>query len=359
MLPTAALFLRVLNENTTLRDETELKQKGVEYLAALAPLVSALAESQSQALQGVSAEPASLTAAVARVQGLDERLGEDLDTTSRWSGLKEKIGRLPGISGSSQTIYDSHVEVGELALELYGEIRESTKLNMDPQSDIWFLQETITVNMPEAVTNVSRMSDSANMLAGANQRQRAALQVQLGVAVSNVEDSVAELTDNLQAAAEDTESSTLAGNLVSNLDSFRRGIEAANRGANFGGNPDVSTLVTAQSTLSTALNALTTVTLKEMSTLLDERSDELRVRQIEAWALLGVSVVLLLVAAFWTRSRAVKVSDSADAGRDVSVRDDSTGPGSPPAGAHSAGPYDSAPNYGGSATGRERSSALR
>ncbi|WP_307798149.1 hypothetical protein [Actinoplanes flavus] len=355
MLPTAALFLRVLDEVNTQRDETQLKQHGVEYLATLAPLVSALAESQSQALQGVSTEPQSLTAAVARVQEADARLGEELDTASRWAGLKEKIGRLPGIAGSAQTIYDAHVEVGELALELYSEVRENSKLNMDQQSDIWFIQETITVDMPEAVTNVSRMSDSANMLAAAsNQRQRAALQVQLGVAVEAVEESVEELTDHLQAAAEDTESSTLAGNLVSNLDSFRRGVEAANRGTNYGGDPNVSTLVTAQSTLATALNALTTVTLKELSTLLEERDDDLQIRQIEAWALLGVSIALLVVATFWTRSRAAQVRDSLDSSRDFSVRADSDGPGS-----SAVSPYDQAPGYGGSATGRERSGALR
>ncbi|GGN73866.1 hypothetical protein GCM10010112_43460 [Actinoplanes lobatus] len=354
VLPTAALFLRVLDEINTQRDETQLKQHGVEYLVTLAPLVSALAESQSQALQGVTAEPQSLTAAVARVQAVDERLGEELDTSSRWAGLKEKIGRLPGIAGTAQTVYDSHVEVGELALALYSAVRENAKLNMDQQSDIWFLQETITVDMPEAVTNVSRMSDSANMLAAAGQRQRAVLQVQLGVAVAAVEESVEKLTDHLQAAAEDTESSTLAGNLVSNLDSFRRGVESANRGTNYGGQPNVSTLVTAQSTLSTALNALTTVTLKELSTLLEERDDDLQIRQIEAWALLGVSIALLLVAAFWTRSRAARVRDSLDSSRNVSVRADSDGPGS-----SAVSPYDQAPVYGGSATGRERSGALR
>jgi hypothetical protein len=99
VLPTAVLFLRVLNENTTQRDDTELKQKGIEYLAELAPLISALAESQSSALQGVTAEPASLTAAVARVQGVDENLGDDLDTSSRWAGLRRRSAVFPASAG--------------------------------------------------------------------------------------------------------------------------------------------------------------------------------------------------------------------------------------------------------------------
>jgi flagellar basal body-associated protein FliL len=324
VLPTAVLFLRVLNENTTQRDETELKQKGVEYLAELAPLISALAESQSSSLQGVTAEPASLTAAVARVQGVDESLGDDLDTTSRWSGLKEKIGRLPGISGTSEQVYEAHVEVSDLALELYGEIRENSRLNQDQQADIWFLQETVTVNMPEAVTHVSRMADLANMVAAAKERERGELSVLFGAEILAVEESVGELTDNLQAAAEDTDSSTLASNTVNNLDSFRRGVEAANRGANLGQTPDVSILVTAQSTLTNALKALATVLLKEMSTLLDERTDDLDYRRAEAWVMLAVSIVLLIASAFWASVRTVRAGreTAAQTGRDVSVQGD-------------------------------------
>lgn len=373
LLPTAALFLRVLDDVSTQRDDTELKQQGVEYLVALAPLISALADSQSQALQGVTAEPASLTSAVARVQEADDKLGEALGTKSRWTGVKEKIGGLPGVSGSSQTIFEAHTEVGDLALELYNEVRENSRLNNDQQNDIWYLQQTIAVDMPETVTAVSRMSDLANMVAGATGRaQKAALQVQLGIQVNAVEEGVATLTDNLQAAAEDTASSTLAGNTVNNLDSFRRGVEAANRGANFGGEPDVSTLVTAQSTLSTALSALATVLLKEMSTLLDERMDELAYRQIEAWVLIGVAVVLILLATFWARGRnaapAGRSADAGQAGRDVSVHSDGqSGPSGPPPGTYggASNPYDQVPgygdasNYGNGSAGRERSGALR
>ncbi|WP_430789083.1 hypothetical protein [Actinoplanes sp. G11-F43] len=373
VLPTAALFLRVLDDVSTQRDDTELKQQGVEYLVALAPLISALADSQSQSLQGVTAEPASLTSAVARVADADGRLGQTLGTETRWTDLRDKIGRLPTVTGNSQTIYQAHVEVGDLALQLYSEVRENSQLNMDTQNDIWYLQESVTVNMPETVTAVSRMSDLANMVAAASGRAaKSALQVQLGIEVAAVQDGVAELTDNLQAAADDTESSTLAGNTVNNLDSFRRGVEAANRGANFGGEPDVSTLVTAQSTLSTALSALATVLLKEMSTLLDERMDELNYRQIEAWALLGVAVVLILLATFWARgSASAPATRSADAGqtsRDVSVHvDGQSGQSGPAAGTYggAGNPYDQVPgygdasNYGNGSAGRERSGALR
>ncbi|MDR6324723.1 hypothetical protein [Actinoplanes couchii] len=367
-LPTAALFLRVRSDVSADRADTELKQQGVTYLVALAPLISALADSQSQALQGVTAEPASLTSAVARVQEADGNLGATLGTTNRWNGIKEKITNLPAVTGNSQQIFQAHVEVGDLALALYTEVRKNSKLNMDPQQDIWYLQETITVNMPRTVTAVSRMSDLANMHEAAARAQKPALQVQLGVELDEVQSGVAELTENLQAAADVTDSASLAGNTLNNLDSFRRGVEAAVRGANFNGSPDVSTLVTAQSTLSTALNALTTVLLKEIQALLDTRSDDLSYRQIESWVLITVAVLLILLAAFWTRSGTAPAGQPGDgaAGRDISVHNDGP-PGTPGPGTYggSSSPYDQvpgygeAPNYGGGAAGRERSGALR
>ncbi|HWS35849.1 MAG TPA: hypothetical protein VN408_24300, partial [Actinoplanes sp.] len=184
VLPAAALFLRVLDDVSTERSDTELRQQGVQYLVALAPLVSALADSQSQALQNVTAEPASLTSAVSRVQEADNLLGATLGTTNRWTGLKDKISKLPTITGSLQTVFEAHVEVGDLALELYSEVRDNSKLQRDPESDSWYLQQSVTIDMPETVTAVSRMSDLANMVAGAGRTQKAALQVELGIQVN-------------------------------------------------------------------------------------------------------------------------------------------------------------------------------
>ncbi|WIM96306.1 hypothetical protein ACTOB_008495 [Actinoplanes oblitus] len=352
LLPAAGLFLRVLQENSKQRDNTTLEQQGVEYLTALSTLVSALAESQSSALQGVAAEPASVTAAVSRVQGVDERLGDDLETKTRWADLKDKISKLPKVTGTAEQIFEAHVEVADLTLEMYDLVAENSTLAQDDDNDIWFLQEAVTVRMPESVTAVSRMSDLAAMAAGAKKAQKQLLTVRFGYQALQVQDSVDEVTDSLQEAVDSTNSDTLSGNLVSNLDSFRRGIEAANRGANLGGGaPNASTLVTAQSTLQTALSALSGVVLKEIAGLLDDRMDTLNYKRIEAYGMFGVAVVLIVVATFWTRGRAREVraalaQQPGEGSRDVSVQ--------------SAGSYDSTygdiPNYGG---GRERTGALR
>ncbi|MFC3993726.1 hypothetical protein [Actinoplanes siamensis] len=367
LLPAAGLFLRVLQENSKQRDTVQLEQDGVEYLTALGPLITALAESQSSALQGVAAEPASVTAAVARVQSVDDRVGDQLGTRTRWTDLKDKISKLPKATGGEEKVFTAHVEAADLTLELFEAVRANSALKRDPDADISLLQDVVAEQAPTAVTAVSRMSDLANRAAGARRALRPALTVQFGYQAQKANEIVSELTDTLQEAVDDTKSNTLSGNLVSNLDSFRRGIEAANRGANLGGAPDVSTLVTAQSTLQTALSALSGVILKEIAALLDDRSDSLTYRRIEAFALFGVAIALIVVATLWTRGRARdartgSTEQSGESGRDVSVQVSGPAGGNGPGSPYNGSPYGSVPNYGEAPNyggGRERSGALR
>ena len=77
LVPSAVLFGRVWQENARQTAQTDLEKKGVEYISALNPLISALAEAQSSAVQGVAAPPDSLAAAVAKVSAADAKLGDD------------------------------------------------------------------------------------------------------------------------------------------------------------------------------------------------------------------------------------------------------------------------------------------
>jgi hypothetical protein len=364
LVPAGYLFYRVWQANDEARDSTKLEQQGVEYLTNLSPLISSLAESESSALQGVSAAPASVTAAVARVGAVDQRLGEALGTRERWAGLRDKIGRLPGVAGDPTTVFQAHVEVTDLALGLYDTVRNNSTLVRDPDNDLSHLQQAVAVDLPNTVVQVNRMGDLSLMLANVrgNSSQRAAQQAalgpQFGAAVQTVGTAVASLTDNLQAAVDDTNSPTLSGNLVTSLDSFRRGVENLTRGANPGAAPVAATMATAQTQLQTSLNGLAGVTLREMGKLLDDRLDTLNTKRIEALAAAAL-VLLLIIAAVILRVTGRPRRHVTGAGGDenarggMSVTQGGTDPGY-------GSLIDSPPSYGeGNPTRRERSGALR
>ncbi|MFC7278216.1 hypothetical protein ACFQS1_29895 [Paractinoplanes rhizophilus] len=330
----------------------------MEYITALTPLISALAEAQSSAVQGVSAPPDSLNAAVAKVAAADASLGDDLKTRERWADLNAKIAKLPKATGGSLAILQAHIEVADLAIALYGAVRRNSELNRDPDSDISNLQQAVAVDMPTTVSRVSRMGDWANILQTANAKTRGTIAVQFGQEVLAVQDSVNSLTENLQAAVDNTKSPTLSGSLVTTLDSFRRGVESMTRGANPGGTPNVATMSTAQTALQTALNALAGVTLKEMAKLLDDRSSSLSYRRAEALAMGLLAILLVLAALVWPAIGRRRDHGPGTPGIGESTRDIPAG--RPPAPAAYGGQYDLTPAYGDNdPTRRERSGALR
>ncbi|GIE05932.1 hypothetical protein [Paractinoplanes durhamensis] len=358
-MPTAVLFGRVWQQNSDARSQTDLEKQGVEYITALAPLVSALAESQSSALQGITAPPESLATAVAKVTAVDTAVGDDLKTKERWTDLQAKIAKLNKTTGGPVAILQAHTEVTDLALALYDAVRRNSELNRDPDSDLSNLQQAAAVDMPATVIRVSRMADFAQALPLVTGQARTTIAIQFGQEVLAVQDSVNALTGSLQAAVDNTSSPTLSGGLVTTLDSFRRGVESMTRGANPGGTPNVATMSTAQTALQTALNALAGVTLKEMANLLDDRSSSLNYRRGEAIAM-GLLAVLLVLAALvlpilGRRRDTEEAASGPSTGVGESTRDIPTNRPAAPYG----GQYDLTPAFGDNDPRRERSGALR
>lgn len=355
LVPAGILFARVWDDVSGRKDSTRLEQKGVEYLTALGPLVSALAEAQSSALSGVTSAPSSLTAAVTGVNAVDQRLGGDLRTRARWTGLKQKIELLPKATGGPIAVFQAHVEVADLALALYDSVRNNSDLIRDPDNDLSHLQQAVAVELPATVVQVSRMGDLSQLVAKANAQQQAQLGPQFGAAVLEVNTSVNSLTDNLQAAVDDTNSPTLSSNLVSGLDTFRRGVESLTRGANPGGAPNAATMATAQSQLQVSLANLAGITTREMSRLLDDRLDTLDYRTMEALAAAGAAILLALAAIVLrlTARRRTAAAPSPARVPGETTRDLTVGP--------PGGDFGGAmPMYGDATqTRRERSGALR
>jgi hypothetical protein len=353
LAPAAVLFARVWQENSDDRAQLQLERKGVQYLTVLTPLISALAEAQSSAVQGVQDPPDSLTGAVTKVAAVDAQIGDDLRTKQRWADIQGRIGKLPNVTGGTLAVYQAHVEVADLTLELYSAVRRYSSLARDPQGDISNLQQAVAVDMPATMIQVSQMGDLAGLLEGATDATRKTLAAQFGVAVLSAQGAVNRLTDTLQNAVDDTTSTTLSGSLVNTLDSFRRGVESMTRGANPGGEPNVATMSTAQTALQSSLTTLAGVVLKEIDSLLSDRQDALNYRRWEALGA-GVLAFLLALGAVLTLLLKPRSENGPPAGPDDAGPTTTDRPGA------GYGQYNLPPNYGDfDPTRRERSGALR
>jgi hypothetical protein len=352
LAPVGILFLQVWNSTSDDRDMARNERRGVAYLTRLGPLLTALAEAQAAALQGSTAAPASLTAAVAGVAEADSRLGDALGTTDRWNGLRDKIGELPGVTGGTLPVLQANVEASDLLVALYSTVLDNSQLARDPVNDVSHLQVAVGLDLPTAVVQGARAADLSVLVANASATEKAQLGPQLGTTLATVDVAVGKLTDNLQAASTDTGSGTLSSNLLGTVDGFRGSVEALVRGATAPGKPDIAGLTSARVAMQQAVTGLSNTILTEMDGLLRTRTDNVETDRRRAQITAGAAVLIALLALVVPllgrrRSAAPDRSDGAPAGR---------------AGEGTSGdePFGPEP-YGNEvpATRRERSGALR
>lgn len=296
LVPFGVLFAKAWGATADDRTTTLREQQGLEYLTRLGPLVTRLADVQSSALAGVTPATAELDGAVDAVAEADGRLGTDLRTRQRWTDLRKRIEDLPKVTGTSLAVYQAHVEVADLLLALFNTVRDNGLLVRDADNDIAHLQQAISVHLPETVVQANRMADLSVLVTNTPAAQRPQLNLEFSAAVASVDFAVRRLTDDLEAAVDETSSRTLSGDLLGTLDNFRRGMETLIRGANAGGQPNTATLATARSQLDQTLAALNGTIVKEMGGLLDKRLDDIDTDRRDLLVTAGAAALLALLA---------------------------------------------------------------
>ena len=356
LVPVGLLFGQVWNAAADDLSATDKERQGVEYLTRLAPLVTVLAESQASALRGAYSAPTGLAGAVDGMTEVDRRLGAGLGTGDRWNDVSARIGQLPSIGSSTTALFQAHVEITDLLLALYHAVRDTSQLNRDADNDVSYLQQA-AVEMPTAVFHAVRAADLSVMVANTDSATQRLLAPQFGASLQNLDTSVSALTDDLQAAVDDTTSRTLSSALINPLDTFRQGIEQLQRAANPTGAPDAAALTTARARLMRATAGLADPVLTEMDGLLRTRLDAIEERRRNAAVTAGAAVLialLALVGPMVVRRRGATPGTRDDPGRSpvgsAAVPDD-----------YGDNPQSPVPAYGDemSPTRRERSGALR
>ena len=353
LVPLGILFATVWNQVEDDRAMTKAEQQGVEYLSKLAPLTTILADWQSAALAGNSSPPQPLEGVVAAIAEVDGRLGDELGSRERWSGLRDKLNELPSVAGGPLAVYQGHVEAADLLLALRDTVRDNSELVRDPDNDLANLQQVIAADLPETITQAGRMSDLSLIVQSAPSAQRPLLGAEYGAAIKSVDASVNRLTDNLQSAVDDTGSTSLSSGLLQPVDGFRRNIEGIAQGANPAGKPDPAALATARGQSTQATGTLNAVLVKEMNAQLTARLDRLDNDRLRALIAAVAAVVLALLAIVLPLVLFRRAAPAADSG---SAR---TGMGAP--GYDGNSHHDPLPQFGSevSPTRRERSGALR
>lgn len=312
LAPVAFLFTQAYGSVGDRRAATEREIEGVAYLRALGQLAFTTADAQSAAVAQRQVDRDAINAAMAQVDAADERHGDTLRTHERWAEVRSRLNNARDAPpATSENAYAAYREIAELMLALFGKVRDASGLAHDPDADAYQLQEGVATYLPAAVIAAGRLADLAVLAPTRPADQQFNTQSDLALARVMLITSSNRLIEGLRSAADDTESRTLGGNLLTGLDNFQLATEQIISVAGLAGQPvsDPSVIRPKQGALRDTGDVLSKTILNEVDRLLKDRQDDLG-RERLVLSATGLLILLLALVAIvvlvlgWRSSRA-------------------------------------------------------
>lgn len=304
LVPATLLFLHTWQSTDERRTTTSQERAGVEYVQTLQQLTVALTTAQSATVAGKSGASDDLNQAVEAVTSVDTRLGDELRTRERWTGIRAKIEALRDRQLTDpEQAYAAYSEITDLVLVLYGKIREVSGLIREPDPDAYYLQDAAVEELPEALVAAGRLADRAIIGAskkGSAERVRAG--AELSLAQAALTSPVDDLVGDLQSASNDVEGAQFASDLLGQLDAYQRANETLVAAADTAANallkgsaaPNVEPIGPALAAARTAGTQLSTVILSALAEHLKGHTDDDDGDQLYTGILFGLVVLFAL-----------------------------------------------------------------
>ncbi|WP_320069174.1 hypothetical protein [Micromonospora sp. RTGN7] len=304
LAPVAFLFAqqRLLTDDD--RALAVRERLGVEYLRALGPVTLALVDAQSAAVAGRTDSRDALNRAVEDAASVDTRLGKQLRTHDRWTGLRAKLEALPDRALTDPAAaFVAYGEVTDLLLALHRKVREGSGLIRDPRPDTFYLQDAISEELPESLVATGRLADLAGIAARAPAAERINMTAELGALWTGAISPANDLVTNLRAAVDSTESNKLGASVITPLDTYQRAIErldvlgtptdASELGQEAATRRNLAALAAVRTDVQVTAKQLQPVILDELDALLRDRIDQLDRARWLAVAAAGAAVLLV------------------------------------------------------------------
>lgn len=317
LVPVCVLFVQLWRGTAADIAFAEREREGVSYLAALNELTVAMVDAQSAAVARQPVNDEALDRALAAVAEVDERIGASLRAQQRWAALRAAIEALADRRfDDPDEAFTAYREATDLLLAQYDRVREGSNLVRDPEGDAYHLQDGAAEELPEAIVATARFADLAVLLPTRPAQERPLALVELIGSTTDVLSPADDLASNVQAAVESTDSRTMSSNLLTQVDRFRRSMdaiaaagavlnaaaseltsgqsdddsEAGDRQSGGSSTPDLSQLVQLRGEAQASAAELAGTMLDELDNLIADRLDGLRRTQ---WTAVGALVLAI------------------------------------------------------------------
>ncbi len=299
LVPLVILFIQAWQTDSGKVAAAQGEKRGLQYLGALQPVISAVADSESVAVGGSKPSFDIVDQTVLTMSDVDDQIGAGLQAHVLWAEARSDIANLHGQVFDPRTALSKFGAVSAELLGLADKVREVSGLIRDPDPDTYYLEDACANQLPGSIVYAGQYGDYAAIgvtsvgpqMAGDNANiiaSRAAL-----IAASD------DLGADVQSAVDATASRSLSADLLAKLDAYRLAIDglapAQIPQAGHTSDQDSAQAAADKATVVNAATALSGAMYGALGALLDTRISSVSGHRWMLLAVLLVGVVVALV----------------------------------------------------------------
>lgn len=288
----------------------ESERRGIEYLRAATRLLGELVKAQSAAVGGEPVDTSRLQTELTAVEGVDAKLGDDLNTRPRFVEVRNAVRDLtqqPG--GAGLEAFQRWSKAVDLTIALARRVGDTSKLILNPNLDSYYLMDAGLLRLPDIIQGAGQLADLLTITAG----KRTPLdEVRAAVARDRIATAAAAVNLGLGKVVDVTGSRRVSSALLAPVDQFGAAVDALAPPVAVAMMPPLPDNVAAAAVgVRDSALRLSDVVLGELDALLADRGDDLSTRRvyIALAAAVGVLVGAAVGVLAWRRRRGADRGD--------------------------------------------------
>ena len=170
------LYLLVSEQQETI-NFSQNEQLGIEYIVPVRQLIQHFPEHRGMTnayLSGnesfkikILAKRKQIAEDIRLIDQVDQRLGQQLDTTTQWNNIKASWSRLESeaFDEPAKAVFARHTQLIAKVLELVKHVSDRSNLTLDPELDSFYIKEAIVNLLPQVVENLGQARGMSSGLA--------------------------------------------------------------------------------------------------------------------------------------------------------------------------------------------------
>ncbi|MEK6813286.1 MAG: methyl-accepting chemotaxis protein [Nitrospirota bacterium] len=168
LIPLVLFMVLYISQTNAQIGLSEKERLGLEYIVTVRKMLEHVPQHRGMSVALLSGDAGFKEKMIAKqgeieedikvLDGVDRKLGADLKTQEKWSGIKTKWQDLKGkVFGlSPKDSFDAHTSLIADMIALIGHVGETSTLILDPKLDTYYLMDTIVAKLPALLENMGQ-----------------------------------------------------------------------------------------------------------------------------------------------------------------------------------------------------------